>query len=108
MMLIMMLNMCTSTGFVREVPKWLDWMRSISLMGRIADLAMYFEFRNIESKYGAADQVLDSYGVQCKDDDDVMEIMCILLAIYCVARLLTFLAVKFLHTGREFGENLSD
>ena len=28
------------TGFVREVPSWLDWARDISVMGIVADMAM--------------------------------------------------------------------
>ena len=40
MMVILMMSMMLGTGFVREVPSWLDWARDISVMGIVADMAM--------------------------------------------------------------------
>merc|ERR1719378_1378680 len=51
-MFVMILTMVMSTGFVREVPSWLEWLRSISMMGLATDLVMYYEFRNVDPKYG--------------------------------------------------------
>jgi len=108
MMLVMMLSMIMSTGFLREVPSWIEWMREISVMGVIGDLSMYFEFRDIDPKFGTAEEVLTDYGVRLRTDGDVWTAFMILLAIFLVARLLTFLGIKFMHTGRSFGENWAD
>jgi ABC-type multidrug transport system ATPase subunit len=108
MMLILMLSMVMSTGFVREPPKFLEWLREISTMGITADLAMYFEFQDIDEKFGTPDQIYESYAVRVKSDDDMVSAFVTLLIIYVVARLITFLAVKFLHTGRDVRENLRD
>jgi ABC-type multidrug transport system ATPase subunit len=108
MMIIMMLSMVMSTGFLREVPAYLEWMREISLMGLVADLGMYAEFRDIDPKYGSPDEVLINYGVRITSDDDAWSALGVLLAIYLVARVLCYLAVKFLFTGRSFAENLAD
>ena len=40
-MVILMMSMMLGTGFVREVPSFLDWARDISVMGVVADMAMY-------------------------------------------------------------------
>jgi len=108
MMFIMMLSMVMSTGFLRAIPSWLVWIREISTMGLVADLAMYFEFRDIDPKFGTAEEVLTDYGVRLRTDSDVWTAFMILLAIFLVARLLTFLGIKFMHTGRSFGENWAD
>merc|ERR1719277_1747047 len=96
MMLVMMLTMMMSSGFVREVPGFLEWMREISVMGLLADLCMYYEFHNVDSKYGTADEIFDKYAVKIKDEEGVVSAMMIMLAIYVVARVIAFLAVKFL------------
>jgi ABC-type multidrug transport system ATPase subunit len=107
-MLVMMMSMMTSTGFVRVVPSWLKWMRDTSFMGLIGDICMYLEFKDIDPKYGTPEQVYKDYGVQIESEDDIMLAVSILLATFVIARLLTYLAVKFLHTGRSFKENLAD
>jgi len=108
MMLIMMLSMVMTTGFVRDVPDFLDWLRQISVMGILADLAMYYEFKDIDPKYGTSDEVLSEYAVRVRDSDDCAVAFLILLAIYVFARVVTYAAVKFMHTGRSFAENLRD
>jgi hypothetical protein len=108
MMFIMMLSMVMSTGFLRQIPGWLEWMREISTMGLVADLAMYFEFRDVDPKYGTPELLFAEYGVRLRTDSEVSRAFGILLAISLVARLITLLAVKFMHTGRSFAENLSD
>jgi ABC-type multidrug transport system ATPase subunit len=108
MMLIMMLSMVMSTGFTRQVPDFLIWMREISVMGLVADLAIYFEFIDVDPMYGTPEQVLAGYGARIRDTEDVVLALWILLSIYLVARTATFLGVKFVHTGRSFRENLVD
>jgi ABC-type multidrug transport system ATPase subunit len=108
MMMILMLSMVMSTGFVRDPPSFLLWLREISVMGITADVAMYWEFRDIDEKFGTADEVLSQYAVRVRDSDDVGTSFLILAAIYVVARFITFIAVKFIHTGRDFKENLRD
>jgi len=108
MMLILMLSMVLSTGFVREVPSWLQWGRDISVMGINGDIAMYFEFRNIDAEFGTTESVFTSFGVQIKNEELLGRAMLINLGIYLVARAITYLAIKFLHTGRSFRENLAD
>jgi len=69
---------------------------------------MYLEFKDIDPKFGAPEDVYEAYGVQIESEDDVMLAFLILMITYIIARLLTYLAVKFLHTGRSFKENLAD
>jgi len=119
MMPVMMLAMMTSTTFVRQVPGWLGWMKEVSMMGLLADLAMYLEFRDFDTadfawQYAWPDQsgreqVLDKYAVSIKTSQDAVNAVLVLVAILGVARLITFLAVKFMHTGRSScAENLAD
>merc|ERR1712032_292824 len=109
MMFVMLLSMMMSTGFVREVPGWLSWMREISVMGLVGDMCMYLEFRDIDPKYGGTpQQIYYDYGVRIDSDEDVMIGVWILISIFMVVRILTFLAVKFMHTSRSFHENLKD
>jgi hypothetical protein len=112
MMLVLMLSMMMSTGFVREVPKWLMWARDISVMGLLADIALYMEFRDLDEKYlalGATpEDVIESYGIRLKNDSDMWKSVIILGVIFLASRLTTYLAVKFMHTGRSFTENCRD
>jgi ABC-type multidrug transport system ATPase subunit len=109
MMPTMMFAMMTSSTFVREVPGWIKWMRDISMMGLLADSAMYWEFRDFKPEVGTTEELLDNFAILVKSDEDVMSAMLILLIIFLVARLITFLAVKFMHTGRSScAENLAD
>lgn len=108
MMLVMMMSMMNSTGFVREVPSFLMWMREISFMGICADLALYMEFRDVDPVFGTPESVLASVGAKIRSDDDVRSVVWILVCVYLVARVFTFLAVKFCHTGRSFREDLAD
>lgn len=109
MMPVMMVAMMTSTSFVRQVPSWLQWMRDISVMGLLADLAMYLEFRDARAEVGAGEEILSEYGVLTRSDGDALHAVFVLLVIMGIARTGTFLAVKFLHTGRSSCvENLAD
>ena len=51
--------MMLGTGFVREVPSWLEWARDISIMGVTADLAMYLEFKDVNAKYGTKEEIFE-------------------------------------------------
>eukprot|EP00933_Yihiella_yeosuensis_P072957 TRINITY_DN8150_c3_g1_i1.p1 TRINITY_DN8150_c3_g1~~TRINITY_DN8150_c3_g1_i1.p1 ORF type:complete len:659 (+),score=96.58 TRINITY_DN8150_c3_g1_i1:111-1979(+) len=108
MMLVMIMSMMMSTTFVRVVPDWLDWMREISVIGLFGDLAIYLEFKELPSSYGQPEAVLRQYNAQIRDDDAMMSALWILLAIFLVSRFFTFLAVKFLFTGRSMKENLAN
>mmetsp|Transcript_1677 Transcript_1677/g.3417 ORF Transcript_1677/g.3417 Transcript_1677/m.3417 type:complete len:151 (-) Transcript_1677:164-616(-) len=108
MMVVMMLTMMTSTGFVREVPGWLKWMREISVMGLLGDVCMYLEFKDIDPKYGTPQEIYKEYGILIDKDDDILRVFWILLVIYIIARLITYSAVKFMYTGRSFSENMAD
>jgi hypothetical protein len=109
MMPVMMLAMMTSTSFVRQVPSWMEWMKGISVMGLLADVASYWEFRNASPSLGNGEQVLEEYNIRIQSADDVLEAIAVLVAILLAARLVTFLGVKFLHTGRSScAENLAD
>eukprot|EP00617_Octactis_speculum_P008703 CAMPEP_0185797952 /NCGR_PEP_ID=MMETSP1174-20130828/161886_1 /TAXON_ID=35687 /ORGANISM="Dictyocha speculum, Strain CCMP1381" /LENGTH=214 /DNA_ID=CAMNT_0028493417 /DNA_START=113 /DNA_END=754 /DNA_ORIENTATION=- len=70
MMVVMMLSMMLGSGFVREVPSWLNWCREISLMGIMADLVMYLEFKDIPAKYGTSHDIFKDYGMLIRSDDD--------------------------------------
>jgi len=107
-LLVMILSMMTSSSFVREVPGWLEWMRQVSTMGLLSDIGMYLEFKDVDPKYGGPEDIYEAYGVQIENKDDVSLAVLILLMTFIVARLLTYLAVKFLFTGRSFKENLAD
>ena len=108
MMVILMMSMMLGTGFVREVPSWLGWARSISVMGLTADLAMYLEFKDVDPKYGTAAEIFAQYGVRITNDTQMWEGVLTLLQILIVCRILCFIAVKFMFTGRTFEEDLAD
>ena len=109
MMPVMMIAMMASTAFVRQVPSWLQWMRDISVMGLLADLAMYLEFRDARPEVGVGQDILSDYGVLTRSDGDALHAVCVVLIIMGIASVGTFLAVKFLHTGRSScAENLAD
>lgn len=111
MMLVLMMSMMMSTGFVREVPKWLLWAREISVMGLLADIALYLEFKDLDDKFlalGTPEEILQHYGVRVKNDSDMWYALLTLFAILVACRLITYLAVKFMHTGRSWKENCRD
>ena len=110
MMVILMLSMLLGTGFVREVPSWLGWARDISMMGIAADVSMYLEFKDINNWRNTltADGIFTEYGVQITNDQQFLEGLTILFVILGGLRVLCFLFVKFLFTGRSFMENLRD
>jgi ABC-type multidrug transport system ATPase subunit len=109
MMLILMLSMVMSSAFVREVPSWLVWMREVSVMGLLADMAVYMEFKDSTAEtYGEAQALFENYAIRLRDDDDVASAAWTLFAIWLISRILCWFAVKFMHTGRSFKENLLD
>mmetsp|Transcript_39146 Transcript_39146/g.51209 ORF Transcript_39146/g.51209 Transcript_39146/m.51209 type:complete len:100 (+) Transcript_39146:2-301(+) len=96
------------TGFVREVPSWLEWARDISIMGVTADLAMYLEFKDVNAKYGTKEEIFEEYGVLITNQDQFVDGMLVLFYILLVTRILCYLAVKFMWTGRTFEEDMRD
>jgi ABC-type multidrug transport system ATPase subunit len=108
MMIVLMMSMMLGTGFVREVPSWLEWARDISIMGICADLGMYLEFKDVNSKYGSAEQIFREYGVQITNDYQFWNGVLVLFYIYIFCRVLCYLFVKFLFTGRSFEEDMRD
>lgn len=105
---VMMLAMMTSTSFIRQVPSWLEWTKSISVIGLLADVASYWEFHGAPSLVGGGN-VLEEYNFRIQSADDVLETVAVLVAILLATRFVTFLGVKFLHTGRSScAENLAD
>jgi len=108
MMIILMMSMMLGTGFVREVPHWLQWARSVSVMGIVSDLGMYLEYRDIPVKYGTPDEIFDQYGVKIRSDDELWSSVLILFWIWLVARFICYLFVKFCFTGRTLAEDFKD
>lgn len=108
MMTIMMMSMMLGTGFVREVPSFFDWARDISVMGICADLVMYLEFRDVDSKYGTSDEIFDDYGVLIKNERQFWNGVAVLFYIFLVCRVLCYVSVKFLFTGRTMAEDWAD
>jgi len=108
MMLVTMMTMMLSSGFVREVPIFLEWAREISLMGLLADIGLYLEFRDVDASFGTPSQVWASFGARITSEDEMSSALWILFATYVFCRIVTYLAVKFLYTGRSFAENLKD
>jgi len=108
LLLLMMFTMMLSSGFVRVVPGWMTWARDISIMGLLGDLCLYYEFADLDPAYGTTDQVLSAAAVRIKSEEDVVSALLIMLGIFLVARFLTFLAVKFMYTGRSFAEDMAD
>lgn len=106
---VMMLAMMTSTSFIRQVPSWLEWTKSISVIGLLADVASYWEFHGASPSLVGWGNVLEEYNFRIQSADDVLETVAVLVAILLATRFVTFLGVKFLHTGRSScAENLAD
>ena len=108
MMIILMMSMMLGTGFVREVPTFLQWARDISVMGVVADMGMYLEFRDVPAKYGTAAEIFEEYGVLITSEADLWGGVGMLFWTLVVCRILCYLFVKFLYTGRTFAEDLRD
>lgn len=109
MMVILMMSMMLGSGFVREVPNWLQWARDVSIMGIAADLALYLEFNDVDPKYGMTSQeIYNQFGIQIQNDDEMWNGVLILFYILLVCRLLCYLSVKFMYTGRTWEEDWSD
>lgn len=109
MMIILMMSMMLGTGFVREVPVWLDWARDISVMGVLSDMAMYLEFKNPPSSITfTSEQIYVDYGVLVQDKSEFDMACVVIFLIFVVCRILCYLFVKFLFTGRTLEENWKD
>jgi ABC-type multidrug transport system ATPase subunit len=108
MMTIMMMSMMLGTGFVREVPEFFDWARDISIMGICADLAMYLEFKDVDPKYGTAEEIFRDYGVLIRNERQFWNGVAVLFYVFLVCRALCYVCVKFLFTGRTTAEDWAD
>jgi len=108
MMVILMMSMMLGSGFVRDVPGWLSWARGVSIMGIISDMSVYLEFKDVKEKYGTPSEIYDEYGVLITNDSEMRSATGVLIYIYVICRVLCFLSVKFLFTGRSFQEDLKD
>lgn len=108
MMIVMMMSMMLGTGFVREVPSFLSWARDISVMGVLADIAMYLEFKDVPAKYGTPQSIYEEYGVRINSDSDLDTGVMVLLVIFLICRVFCYVFVKFMFTGRTVAENLKD
>lgn len=108
MMVVLMMSMMLGTGFVREVPSWLGWARDISIMGIVADMAMYLEFKDVDPKYGTAADIFEEYGVLVRNEADLVAASMTLFYILLVCRILCYFAVKFAFTGRTYAEDWAD
>lgn len=104
MMTALMTSMMCSTGFLREVPSWLMWLREISVMGLLADIGLYMEFRTADT----ASDIFSEFGGMVKDDAELRKAILVTAGIFVVCRFAAYLSVKFLHTGRTFTQNLKD
>ena len=108
MMVILMMSMMLGTGFVREVPSFFDWARDISVMGICSDLVMYLEFKDLDPKYGKPQEVFAEYGVLITNEDEFWAGVLNLFWILIICRILCFVAVKFMFTGRTLAEDWAD
>ena len=108
MMIVLMMSMMLGTGFVRETPYFLKWARNISVMGITSDLAMYREFKHVPAKYGDAQSIYKQYGVLITNEAEQWSGVLILFYIWLITRVLCFLGVKFLFTGRTLAEDWRD
>jgi len=109
-MVILMMSMILSSVFVRETPVWLEWARELSIMGLLGDICSYLEFRDVEGlKIEGIDSLEDisaQFGLLVTTEEDMKGACWTLMVIYLIARVIAFLGVKFLYTGKSFGENL--
>ena len=79
------------------------------VMGIVADMAMYLEFKDIPDKYQMTSaEIFDEYGVLITNDKELWEGAMTLFWIFLVCRILCFIFVKFLFTGRSWREDIKD
>ena len=64
--------------------------------------------QDVPAQYGTSEEIFSAYGVLITDDDELRDGAMTLFWILVVCRILCYLFVKFLFTGRSFAENLSD
>jgi hypothetical protein len=110
-MVVLMLAMMLSPAFVRKPPAFLDWAADVSFIGVLSQMTMYLEFQDVGELFNgalSADDVYEMYSIRIRSDDDLWWGVCLLLATWVLARVVGFLGVKFLHTGRTFAEILAD
>merc|ERR1719329_1796271 len=107
-MVILMMSMILSSVFVRETPVWLEWARELSIMGLLGDICSYLEFRDVEGlKIEGIDSLEDisaQFGLLVTTEEDMKGACWTLMVIYLIARVIAFLGVKFLYTGKSFGK----
>ena len=104
--LVMIAFMLVGSGFVRETLVYLEWVRAISPVAILTDMAMFLEFQDVPSKLGSSDEIFDHCGVLVTDDEQFWAAAWSLLYIYLGASGLGFVFLKFLYTGRSFMEDL--
>jgi len=95
---VMMFSMMVSGAFVRVLPSWLSWSRNISIVSLLGDIGMYLEFKPENAAAGALASVVS--------EDEAGQAVIKLCIFFIVCRLLTYVAIKFLHTSQTFQENL--
>jgi ABC-type multidrug transport system ATPase subunit len=112
MMVILMMSMMLGSGFVREVPSFLQWARDVSVMGVAADMALYLEFKNVANNDKisgmSSSDIYSQYGIRIQNDDELWDGALTMFYILIVARILAYLAVKFMFTGRTYEEDMKD
>jgi hypothetical protein len=109
-MVVLMLAMMFSPAFMRVCPKWLEWARNISFIGKLSEMTMYLEFKDVHEVFEgqvSAEEVYELYSVGVRSDEDFWWAAWILFATWVVARVIAYLSVKFLHTGQSISEVLS-
>jgi len=109
-MVIFMFSMVLSSAFVRQAPVWLEWAREISVMGLLGDICSFLEFRDVPGMGFAGidsmEDISEQFGLMVTTEEEMTSACWILFIIFLTARLVTYLAVKFLYTGKTFRENL--
>ena len=78
-------------------------------MGIVADMAMYLEFKDVPDNFDTTtEEIFKEYGVLIENKQEMWEGAQTLFWIFVVSRILCFVFVKFLFTGRSFWEDLRD
>jgi hypothetical protein len=91
--LFLMMFMMVSPAFLRNCPKWLRWLYDISFIGQMSGYAAKLEFDELEDATELG---------EFKAPEDVDDAIIVCLVSLAITRSLTYLAVRFLHTGRPW------
>lgn len=106
--LILMLFMMVSSSFLRTAPIWLGWCKGISFIGILVDCIIYLEFKDIGDYTPGvtAEDIFEAYDLPIRNEDEFYSNLVTIVILFIAARVLCFLAVKFLHTGKSLRELL--